>query len=68
SLQPRQIIARERAALDADRFHCAHDLPQWPFRVQQKNVQTPGRGQESALTRSGERRHQRHLTTAATEA
>jgi len=42
SLQPRQIIARERAALDADRFHCAHDLPQWPFRVQQKNVQTPG--------------------------
>ncbi len=36
SLQPRQIIARERAALDADRFHCDHDLPQWPFRVQQK--------------------------------
>ena len=36
SLQPRQIIARERAALDANRFHCRHDLPQRPIRVRLK--------------------------------
>src|SRR5208337_2955593 len=43
----RQIIARERAALEADRFHCPQDLPRPVARVQRKNVQTPGPGRKT---------------------